>query len=115
MKAKQKCLAHLARTARDWQKVVPADSQSFAFFEAVKTLVTHGCRFHRTRTQRSADESAQEQGWIRAELERLVTCELDHDKGLTLQQRRVKHHDEWLVFLDNPAVPPTELLSADSL
>jgi hypothetical protein len=110
-KAKQKCLAHLARTARDWQKVVPGDSQACAFFEAVKTWVTRGCRFHRNRTQLSADESAQEQAWLRAELERLATCVLDHDKGLTLQQRIVKHHDEWLVFLDNPAVPPTNNLA----
>jgi len=114
-KAKQKCLAHLARTARDWQKVVPADSQSFAFFEAVKTWVTRCCRLHRDGTHLSADESAQEQGWIRAELERLVTCALDHDKAVTLQQRMVKHHDEWLVFLDNPAVPPTNNLAERAL
>ena len=33
--AKQKCQAHLARTARDWQKLTTAGSKDFAFFEAI--------------------------------------------------------------------------------
>lgn len=81
----------------------------------MKTWGTRGCRFQRNRTQVAAGESAQEQAWIRAELEHLVTCALDHDKALTLQQRMVKHHDEWLVFLDNPAVPPTNNLAERAL
>jgi hypothetical protein len=113
--AKQKCLAHVARTARDWQKVVPAASTAFAFFESVKTWVTRGCRLHRNRQRLSTTELAQEKAWLGAELERLVTCPLDHDKGLTLQQRLVKHLGEWLVFLDNPAVPPTNNLAERAL
>jgi hypothetical protein len=35
-KAKQKCLAHLARTARYWQKVVPPDSEASTFFTAIQ-------------------------------------------------------------------------------
>jgi len=101
--------------ARDWRKVVPADSQSFAFFEAVKTWVKRGCWFHRERSQLSAHKSAQEKAWMRAELERLLTCALDHDKALTLQQRLVKHRDDWLVFLDDPAVPPTNNLAERAL
>ena len=38
-RAKQKCLAHLTRTARDWQKVVPQDSQAWQFFEDIKAWV----------------------------------------------------------------------------
>ena len=30
-----------------------------------------------------------------------------HEKALTLQKRILKHQDEWLVFLDDPQVPPT--------
>ena len=33
--AKQKCLAHLARTARDWQKLTIDGSADFRFFIAV--------------------------------------------------------------------------------
>ncbi len=47
--AKQKCLAHLARTAHDWQKLAEAGSADFAFFEDIKQFVARGCRFHRLR------------------------------------------------------------------
>ena len=41
-KAKQKCLAHLARTARDWQKVVPPESTAHTFFSDVREWVRRG-------------------------------------------------------------------------
>ena len=31
-------LAHLARTARDWQKLTAADSADYRFFDAVKEV-----------------------------------------------------------------------------
>ena len=37
--AKQKCLTHLARTARDWQKLTEGGSADFEFFQAVKAFV----------------------------------------------------------------------------
>jgi transposase len=43
-KAKQKCLSHLARTARDWQKLTQADSADYRFFESVKDWVKPGVR-----------------------------------------------------------------------
>jgi hypothetical protein len=48
-KAKQKRLARLARTARDWQKVVPPESAAHTFFSDVKEWVRRGCRFDRQR------------------------------------------------------------------
>ncbi len=47
--AKQKCQSHLARTARDWQKLTNDGSADFAFFEAIREFVRKGCRFHRDR------------------------------------------------------------------
>lgn len=44
---------------------------------------------------------------MRAELSRLETCLLEHEKALTLQARLQRHHDEWLVFVTDPRVPPT--------
>jgi len=35
---KQKCLAHLARTARDWQKLTKQGTFDFAFFKDVRGL-----------------------------------------------------------------------------
>ena len=37
--AKQKCLAHLARTARDWQKLTSSDSPEYRFFDAVEEFL----------------------------------------------------------------------------
>jgi len=111
-KAKQKCLAHLARTARDWQKVVPADSAGAAFFADVREFVRRGCRFYRERAAggMSAAELTVEANWLREELSRLQVYPLDAEKdakAVTLQSRIIKHADQWLVFLDDPRVPPT--------
>jgi transposase len=106
-KAKQKCLAHLARTARDWQKLTAPGSPEHRFFEAVKEWVKRGCDLHRRRECLSPPEQADEQAWLRGELERLQNCPLDHDKAATLQERIKRYADCWLVFLDDPRVPPT--------
>jgi hypothetical protein len=116
-KAKQKCLAHLARTARDWQKLTAKDSTSHTFFEDVKQFVKRGCAFHRRRKARelSAAEQEAEKTWLRDELARLLSCPVDHAKAVTLQQRILKHSGEWLVFLDDPRVPPTNNLAERAL
>ena len=115
--AKQKCLAHLARTAHDWQKLTDADSAGFAFFAAVKAFVKRGCNFHRLRAddKLSAEDQAAEKTWLRDELARLETCEVTHKKAITLQARLLRHPGEWLVFLDDPRVPPTNNLAERAL
>jgi len=50
---KQKCLAHLARTARDWQKLVAKHSSDFRFFDRVMQWVKTGCLY----SQKQADWS----------------------------------------------------------
>jgi hypothetical protein len=40
---------------------------------------------------------------------------LTHAKAVTLQERIKKHHDCWLVFLDDERVPPTNNLAERSL
>jgi hypothetical protein len=116
-KAKQKCLVHIARRAREWQKLTAAGSTAYQFFEDVKDFVKRGCAFHRERRagKRSAAEQEAEKAWLRGELVRLEACPLDHPKAITLQQRLVRHHDEWLVFLDDPRVPPTNNLAERAL
>lgn len=111
--AKQKCLSHLARTARDWQKLTEADSIDFTFFEDIKQFVKRCCRFHRRRREQklSRQEQAAEEAWLRAELLRLEMCDVSHEKAITLQARLLRHHGEWLVFLDDPRVPPTNNLA----
>jgi transposase len=38
-----------------------------------------------------------------------------HEKALTLQARIINHLTEWLVFLDDPRVPPTNNLAERAL
>jgi hypothetical protein len=108
-KAKQKCLVHVARRAREWQKLTARNSTAWQFFEDLKHFVKRGCAFHRDRQagKLAAAEQETEKAWLRGELARLEACPLDHTKAVTLQQRLVRHHEEWLVFLDDPRVPPT--------
>ncbi|MBN2294281.1 MAG: transposase [Pirellulales bacterium] len=113
MKAKQKCLAHLARTARDWQKVVPPNSSADKFFTVVREWVRRGCDFYRKRSKGklSAKSLVKEEAWLRKELQSLETRPLDHEKALTLQGRILRHRGDWLVFIDDPRVPPTNNLA----
>ncbi len=115
--AKQKCLAHLARTARDWRKLTESASADYAFFEEVQQFVKRGCKSHRRRREEQFSRKKQEaeKAWLRAELLRLQTCDVSHEKALTLQARLLTHSGEWLVFLDDPRVPPTNNLAERAL
>lgn len=116
-KAKQKCLAHLARTAREWQKLTKIGSTAHRFFADVKEFVKRGCEFHRLRATTLLPHKEQEatKTWLRGELARLASFPVDHGKAATLQQRIVRHDGEWLVFLDDPRVPPTNNLAERAL
>ena len=115
--AKQKCQSHLARTARDWQKLTNDGSADFAFFEAIREFVRKGCRFHRDRQsgQLSEAQQAAEKIWLRERLLQLIAFPVSHEKAVTLQKRILKHQHEWLVFLDDPRVPPTNNLAERAL
>ena len=52
---------------------------------------------------------------MREELSRLETCDVSHEKAITLQARLLRHLGEWLVFLDDPRVPPTNNLAERAL
>lgn len=115
--AKQKCLAHIARTARDWQKLVDEGTSDFQFFEDVQRFVKRGCKFHRLRRNGKLSDSAldTETRRLREELTQLEAYEVTHEKAVTLQNRLLNHHDEWLVFVDDPRVPPTNNLAERAL
>lgn len=56
-----------------------------------------------------------ENAWLRQELLRLESCDVRHKRAITLQSRLLRHHGEWLVFLDDPRVPPTNNLAERAL
>ena len=111
--AKQKCLAHLARTAREWQKLVAPESVDYQFFEDVKQFVKRGTRLHRRRKAGKLKGAAlkAEIAWLRKELERLPLTEVKDEKAIQLQGRILRHLSEWLVFVDDARVSPTNNLA----
>ena len=115
--AKQKCLAHLARTARDWQKLTEQDSIDHRFFSDVQQFVKRACKFHRDRNANVLSEEQQtgEIEWLRTELERLCYADVKHEKSITLQGRLLRHLPEWLVFIDDRRVSPTNNLAERAL
>jgi hypothetical protein len=115
--AKQKCLAHLARTARDWQKLTKPGSSDDQFFDAIKQFVKRGCEFHRLRSKGLLDTQkiAAEMACLQQELSCLQTWTVIHTKAVTLQGRICEYRDEWLVFVDDPRVPPTNNLAEQAL
>jgi transposase len=96
---------------------VPPPRNMTAFFEDIKQFVKRGCNFCRRRRKGKLSEQEQvaEKAWLRKELSRLETCDLSHEKAITLQARLLRHQGEWLVFLDDPRVPPTNNLAERAL
>ena len=115
--AKQKCLAHLARRAHVWQKLTEDGSPDFVFFEDVKQFVKRACEFHRLRHEGKLSEEVQtgEKTWLDERLQDLVQRDVTHEKSLTLQARILRHYSEWLVFVGDPRVPPTNNLAERAL
>lgn len=116
-KIKQKCLSHLKRAAEDWAELVPADSQSAAFFVAVRAWVRRACGLHHGWSPQVGWTATQEVeiAWLRAELLRLERLPLDHARAERLQKRLLKYHHEWLTFIDHPEVSPTNNLAERAL
>jgi transposase len=113
--AKQKCLAHLARTARDWQKLVKNNSSDFRFFDRIVAWVKRACGYHKKQNDWSVATRAKHRRWLEQELAALGRLKLKHEKAITLQGRITKHADSWLVFIADPRVPPTNNLAERTL
>ena len=67
---------HLARTARDWQKLTKEGTPDFAFLKDVREDVNRGCAFHRDRAA---------EFWLRERLRFLSAVKVSHEKATTLQ------------------------------
>ena len=113
--AKQKCLAHLARTARDWQKLTDKRSADFRFFDRIVEWVKRGCNYHQKQADWSETTRRKHGKWLERELALLQRLKLKHEKAITLQGRIIKHADCWLVFVKDTRVPPTNNLAERTL
>ena len=110
-------MAHLARTARDWQKLTKQGTFDFAFFKDVRNFVTRACAFHRERAAGRLNEEQlrTEEFWLRERLHYLSYMKVAHKKAITLQGRINRHYTEWLIFVDDVRVPPTNNLAERAL
>lgn len=115
--AKQKCLAHVSRKARDWQKLVEVDSSDFGYFADIQRFVKRACRVHGERHEGklSLKKLSAQKASFRKELGRLQTCDVHHEKAIKLQALLLRHSGEWLVFLNDPRVSPTNNLAERAL
>jgi transposase len=115
-KTKQKCLAHVKRTAEQWYGRVPEEArQSRIFFKSVERWAKSGCRWHRKWKNRTGLKQEQEASWLRKELDRLEQMPVDSKRAETLQKRLRRYHGEWLTFLIYPDVSPTNNLAEQAL
>ena len=87
------------------------------FFEDIKQFVKRGCRFYRLRREGKLSKSKQaaEKAWLDKRLQDLSQRNVTHEKAITLQARILRHYSEWLVFVDDPRVPPTNNLAERAL
>ena len=92
-------------------------SQDFDFFADIKQFVNRGCQFYRRRAARelSKKKIVAEKKWLRDELTRLRSCDVYHEKAITLQALLMRHNGEWLVFLDDARVSPGNNLAERAL
>ena len=51
------------------------------------------------------EKIAAEKKWLRDELTRLQSCDVYHEKAITLQALLIRHEGEWLVSIARRAVP----------
>jgi transposase len=113
---KQRCLAHLKRSAEAWCKLLPAAAAaSREFFTAVTQWVKRGCTWHRRWKRSTGPEKDREALWLRQECERLQEMPTDSERAKRLQKRIRRYRDEWLTFLDHPGVAPTNNLAEQAL
>ena len=113
---KQRCLAHLKRTAKDWRKrLSDKATASQRFFDDVVAWVKRACRWHRRRNTTGKAKQKSEAAWLRSEQKRLEKVKLDWEKAHTLQGRIRRYREEWLTFLDHPSVSPTNNLAEQAI
>jgi hypothetical protein len=115
--AKQKCLVHLARAAREWREQVPAESAARRFFVDLIEWVRRACALDRQRPESGAwlPEHQGEIDWLRGEPTRLEGVPVDHEVAERLQNRPKKHSAEWLVLFDHAGVSATNNLAERAL
>jgi len=115
-KIKQRCLAHLKRSANDWCKLIPQTAHaSLAFFTAVSKWVKRACNWHRTWKNSEGPGKESEAQWLRDELQKLQQMPTDSDRAARLQKRIRRYPNEWLTFIDHPGVAPTNNLAERAL
>jgi hypothetical protein len=110
-RAKQRCLAHLLREIKrvEEKDKLSADSIDGQFCEGVKTIFkqTIDVWNEYRKGMKVLQDLTKEKGRAISRLVELLLWPLKHKDTRRLRRRIIKHNQELFVFLDNPAVEPT--------
>jgi len=109
--AKQRCLAHLLNEIDkvEEKNKLDLDSIDGRFCEELKTVFKQtidAWNEHRQGT-RALQDLVREKGRAIARLVELLLSPIKHKDARRLRKRIIKHNQELFIFLDNPAVEPT--------
>jgi len=118
---KQKCMAHLRRTAIDWASSLDDLSnqetnvlQTRSFLNRVRRFAEDAMRLDQQDPHRQKQKRKNK---LRKELAGLIDEPLtrSHDKAYQLQQRLVVYQQDWLTFLKAEGIPATNNLAERAL
>lgn len=106
--AKQKCLAHYERGAKDLEKFYPHDEPALLFASSMKDIFKRARQTKRDWLQEkiSNQQATQAADRFEKELDALTDEPLENHDGDNLRKRLIKHSDENFTFLRYGEVDP---------
>jgi hypothetical protein len=102
--SKQKCLAHLLR---DLEYGVEAEAGVEDFSQTLKGIFQEAMHLGKRREELEEAKYQKEVQRLEERLDKALQRQVETEWNRKLQQRLIKHREELLVFLYDPAVPAT--------
>lgn len=117
---KQKCHAHLARSARELRETAADEPEVAAFAEALLAFSKRACELDAERKARGlrqwpVAEALEHEADLKTQLDALFAVQSSHPDVQRLQGRLRRHRDEWWTFLWRPGVEATNNLAERDL
>ena len=116
-KAKQKCLAHYERAAKDLEKFYPDDNSALLFASCLKDIFKRARQVKRNWLQENiSDQQATRMAEdFEQELDDLTNPQLESKDAENLRKRLITHREENFTFLRYKDVPPDNNIAERAL